>query len=730
MTIQVQKYQKEWTMFLDRLGKDYLQENPHLEEAIAMVENWISELPEGQAEKELFRIIQMNELILDELGLDEKSVILALIIRLFDNQVFAEDEVAREFGKEIAQLLLGLQKINKMDMSKTSIHAENFIQLILSISSDVRVVLLKLADLLFLVRNFEELTANKRIEIARQISQLYAPIAHRLGLYRVKTEFEEVAMKYLESQIYSEISNKLSETKTAREQYIEQFIAPLKVLLEKEGYRCQIKGRSKTIHSIWQKMSAQGVDFEEVYDLFAIRIILTGDGLNEKSNCWQVYSIVTDIYQPNPHRLRDWISSPKINGYESLHTTVIGPQGKWVEVQIRTARMDEIAEKGRAAHWRYKEGSGSKETSGYLAKIQTALTTPQKSKVPTADSAKDELYSDKIYIFTPKGDLIKLRSGATILDFAFAVHTNVGFHCTGAKVNGRICPIKHVLINGDTIEILTSAQQKPKSDWLSIAVTSKARQRIKRVLKEQEFQDSEEGKETLKRKFEQWRIKYDVTTIHRLVDHLKLKNALNLYQQVAENKVDLNAIKEFLKAKDPAEYHKERTEPVKSIENFVKSTLRQEDYLIIDETLDNVDYKLAKCCNPIFGDDVFGFVTVAEGAKIHLTTCPNAKQMMLRYPYRVVKVSWTDQHGESAIYTANIRVTGVDDIGIVNQISKVISTDMKVSMRSMNISSQDGFFSGQIGLIVQDKDHLLTIIKQIKKLKGVISVSRSDGQNN
>ncbi len=675
--------------------------------------------------KGLVRPFAIARIVLEELGLGAPSVLATLLT--FQNVIapLPEKELSGRFGESVAALVQGLRKIAGLNTSKTSIHTENFIFLLLGLSADTRVILIKLAERLHATREIEELDNSAQKELAREIADLYAPIAHRLGLYRIKTQFEEFSMKILYPEEHGDIARKLSETREDREKYIGDFNKPLITRLQKAGYECEVKGRSKSIYSIWKKMKTQGVDFDEVYDLFAIRVILNNPGNNEKADCWQVYSIVTDEYQPNPNRLRDWISTPKPNGYESLHTTVIGPEGKWVEVQIRTKRMDEIAEVGHAAHWKYKESKEGSESDDWLGRLRQSLETSLGAKPNTPDSKK-ELYSDQIFVFTPQGDLIKLRSGSVILDFAFAVHTNVGYHCTGAKVNGKIVPLRHKLVNGDQVEVLTAAQQKPTSDWLNIVKSSKARARIKRVLKEAVYQNAEEGKDTLKRKFEQWRVKYDVTTIHKLVSRFGLKNALELYQRVAENKIDLAEMKNYLRDKDPAEYLREKTLGDKSIESFKKTILQSEDYLIIDDSLDNVEYSMAKCCNPIFGDEVFGFVRVVGGTSIHRQDCPNAEQMITRYPYRILKVRWTAKHGDKAHYTVNIRISGVDDIGIVNEISKVISSDLKVNMQSMNVSSSDGFFTGLLTLVVLDKKHLDIIIRRLLKVKGVLSAKRSD----
>jgi GTP pyrophosphokinase len=723
----LQKYQNEIQRFTDSLGdgigpddRTWLTGN-----IISYIENYKGTISYQEVLKGVEYPFNISRILVTEIGLGAQSVISTVVS--FQKVIPQVDinEIEKLFGKPVAVLVQGLRKIAGLNTSKTSIHTENFIQLLHGISPDTRVILIKLAERLQLTRQIEQMEKGRREELAREVSELYAPIAHRLGLYRIKTLFEEVSMKYLHPSEYRSIARKLKESRDSREQYIAEFTKPLADKLNKAGYDCDVKGRPKSIYSIWNKMQAQAVDFEEVYDLFAIRIILKKPGANEKADCWQVYSIVTDQYQPNPNRLRDWISTPKPNGYESLHTTVIGPEGKWVEVQIRTKRMDEVAETGHAAHWRYKERKDGEDSDDWLTRIRQSLETATVER-HESQVFKRELYSDQIFVFTPQGDLIKLKSGSVILDFAFAVHTNVGLHCTGAKVNGKIVPIRHQLVNGDQVEILTSPQQKPKSDWLNIVKTSKARARIKRVLKEAEYQSSEEGKETLKRKFEQWRIKYDVTTIHKLVYRFGCENALDLYQKVADNKIELAEMRDYLREKDPAEYIKEKPAGDKSIESFKKTVLQSEDYLVIDDSLDNVDYSMAKCCNPIFGDEVFGFVRVFEGTSIHRQDCPNADQLIKRYPYRIVKVRWTDKHGDKANYTVNIRISGVDDIGIVNEISKVISSDLKVNMRGMNVNSDDGFFTGLITLVVQDKIHLDKIIRRLMKVKGVLSVKRSD----
>lgn len=696
------------------------------ERAEEYLNGFLSALPGPEAGLIRIKLTESIPIITNELGLDDTSHAACLLTVPYNNGWINAIQVKENFGTSMVTILEGLKKIERLNTSRTKINADRFIQLLLSISDDVRVILIKTGERLYEIRTIDGLPEDTRLKLAHDAGDLFAPIAHRLGLYLIKNEFEEISMKYLLPDIYRDVFRRLAETRSNRDEYIARFISPLTRELQAKGYQCDMKGRTKSIPSIWRKMVHQSVEFEEVYDLFAIRIILKNPTEHEKADCWQVYSIVTDLYQPNPNRLRDWISTPKPNGYESLHTTVIGPEGRWVEVQIRTNRMDAIAEKGHAAHWLYKENKGDAEGVEWLTEIRDALETSSDSKISLESKAKTELYSDQIYIFTPRGDLLKLSAGSTVLDFAFAVHSDVGYHCTGARVNGQMVPIRHKLVNGDLVEVTTSVQQKPKTDWLNWVYSSKAKARIKRFLKQADYQDADLGKEMLTRKLAQWRIKFEVSTIQRIVNWLNLKDALELYQQLSENKIDLASIREFLKDKAPSELIKEKLSTIKTIDSFVKTTSQSQDYLVIDDTLGNVDYKLAKCCNPIFGDEVYGFVTVKEGTKIHRVNCPNAPQMIERYPYRIVKVRWTDSHGATGGFTVNILVIGKDNIMVVNDISRLISSDLKVSMRSMNLVSKDGLFEGTYTLIVQDRPHLETIINRIKRTKGIISVRRSD----
>ena len=703
--------------------------NPELNfsaKAQAWLNSFLATVPEPEANQIRLKLSELIPIIINELGLGDISHAACLLTIPYNRNWVTATQVTESFGAVMVNILEGLKKIERLNTSRTKIHADKFIQLLLSISDDVRVILIKTGERLQEVRSIDGLPQEISLKLAHDAGDLFAPIAHRLGLYLIKNEFEEASMKHLLPDIYREVSRRLAETRSNRDEYIARFIKPLTRELLSKGYHCDIKGRTKSIPSIWRKMVHQSVEFDEVYDLFAIRIILRNATESEKSDCWQVYSIVTDLYQPNPNRLRDWISTPKLNGYESLHTTVIGPEGRWVEVQIRTQRMDAYAEKGHAAHWRYKEKTSDAEGVEWLSQIRDALETAGNTEQAEESKEKTELYSNQIYIFTPKGDLLKLSAGATVLDFAFAVHSQVGYRCTGARVNGLMVPIRHKLVNGDQVEVTTSQQQKPKTDWLNIVTSSKAKARIKRFLKQADYQDADIGKEILSRKLSQWRIKHDVSTIQRIVNWLNLKDALELYQQISDTKIDLASIREYLKDKAPSEVLKEKLATIKTVDSFVKTTSQAQDYLVIDDTLGNVDYRLAKCCNPIFGDEVYGFVTVHEGTKIHRVNCPNAPQMIERFPYRIVKVRWTDSHGAAGGFTVNVQITGNDNITVVNEISRLIASDLKVSMRSMNLVSKDGLFEGTYTLIVQDRPHLETIMNRLKRTKGIQTVRRSD----
>jgi GTP pyrophosphokinase len=574
------------------------------------------------------------------------------------------------------------------------------------------------------MRNLDAYPEDVRQNIARECSFLYAPLAHRMGLYTIKSELEDLSLKYTNKEIYKEIAEKLNETKRSREKYIDEFIAPLKEKLTAIGFPFEIKGRTKSIYSIYNKIKKSNTAFENIYDLFAIRIILDAPIEKEKIACWQAYSIVTDMYQPNPKRLRDWISIPKSNGYESLHTTVLGADGKWVEVQIRTERMDEVAEKGLAAHWKYKGIKSEHGMDEWLKNIREILENPELNAVDFMDEFKLNLYDKEVFVFTPNGDLHKLPKGATVLDFAFSIHSELGCKCVGARVNEKNVPIKYALNNGDQVQILTSPAQKPNQAWLNIVTTSKAKNKIRQALKEVEYKDAEIGRETLIRRFRNWKIDLNDGNLSRTAKKKGYKTVSDLYQDIANGKLDIHAVREAYldleKPQTPIEPEQRSAELFnKEIEQDVK-----EDVLVIGEDLKNVDFKLAKCCNPIYGDDVFGFVSIVGGIKIHRTDCPNAPQMISRFGYRIIKARWSGK-SVGSLYPITLRIVGHDDIGIVANVTSLISKEKNVLLRSISIDSNAGLFQGNITLMVSDNKDLETIIKKIKLVKGVKNVMRA-----
>jgi GTP pyrophosphokinase len=604
---------------------------------------------------------------------------------------------------------------------QASYQAENFRKLLLSLADDVRVILIKLVERLDYMRNLERVAEKERLPLASETYFLYAPLAHRLGFYNLKTELEDLAVKYLEPENYNFIAEKLKQTASSRNKLIREFSLPVKRKLDKQGFKYSIKSRTKSVHSILTKMKDQGVEFEEVYDLFAVRIIVSSKPENEKSDCWQVYSIVTDLYQPNPSRMRDWISVPKSNGYESLHTTVVGPRGKWVEVQIRSVRMDEIAEKGIAAHQKYKGLKGESGLDNWLNQMREILKSSDKEDSSFIDNIRSGLYSEEVFVFTPKGDLKQLQAGSTVLDFAFNVHTEVGASCVGAKVNGKNVTIRYVLRNGDHVSVLTSKNQKPKQDWLSFVVSSKAKTKIKQLLHEEKAKAAAEGKEVLMRRLKNWKIGFGDSVIVKLQSHYQLKTSQDLYYLIATEKIDLLDIKEVLIRPETAA-REQGLPAVQEKENIGYPPPQYADFLVIEEKIEGLDYKLSKCCNPVFGDRIFGFVTISEGIKIHRTSCPNAHNMMARYPYRVVAAKWTSTKTMPS-FKASIRITGIEDIGIVNKIADIIA-EYKVSLRSFNYNMDEGIFEGILNIMVPNNNVLQGIIKRILTIKGVLKATR------
>lgn len=667
------------------------------------------------------------EIVINEVGLGKAAILGLLFHDLVEHNLVKVSEIEDKFSTPIQPIINGMIRVKELYQKKTSLETENFRKLFLTFAEDVRVILIIIAEQLHTMRNLDFFPEESKINIARECSFLYAPLAHRMGLYAIKTELEDLSLKYTNREVYKEIAHKLNETKRSRDQYISGFITPLEEKLSELGYQFEIKGRTKSIHSIYNKIKKQNTLFENIYDLFAIRIIFDVPLDKEKTACWQAYSIVADMYQPNPKRLRDWLSIPKSNGYESLHTTVLGPQGKWVEVQIRTVRMDEVAEKGLAAHWKYK---GIKSESGmdeWLKNIREILENPELNAVDFMDEFKLNLYDKEVFVFTPSGDLHKLPKGATVLDFAFSIHSALGSKCVGARVNDRNVPIKYELNNGDQVEILTSPTQKPNAAWLNIATTSRAKNKIRQALKDIEFKDAELGRETLIRRFKNWKIEFDDGKISKLAKKKGFKTVSEFYVEIAKEKLDIFSVREAYN-----ELEKKETSPeseLRSAENFtadntsIPENLGKEDVLIIGQDLKNVDFKLSKCCNPIYGDDVFGFVAVNGGIKIHRTDCPNAPQMIQRFGYRIVKARWSGKSVGSQ-YPITLRIVGHDDIGIVTNITSLISKEKNISLRSISIDSNAGLFQGNLTIMVSNTDELESIIKKIKFVKGVKNVSR------
>ena len=671
--------------------------------------------------------LQTAAIAVKDIGLKRDSVIAILLHQSVQDGYITLEDIDNRFGKSVAKIIHGLIRIQTLYQKNPIIESENFRNLLLSFAEDMRVILIMIADRVNLMRQIRDAEDKEaQHKVAEEASYLYAPLAHKLGLYQLKRELEDLSLKYLEHDAYYLIKDKLNATKASRDAYINQFIAPVRKRLTAGGLRFHIKGRTKSIHSIWQKMKKQKCGFEGIYDLFAIRIILDAPLEKEKIQCWQAYSIVTDMYQPNPKRLRDWLSVPKSNGYECLHITVLGPEKKWVEVQIRTERMDEIAEHGLAAHWRYK---GIKEEGGlddWLASIRAALEAGDNLEV--MDQFKSDLYEKEIYVFTPKGDLLKFPKGATILDFAYHIHSKVGNQCVGGKINAKNVSLRTELHSGDTVEILTSATQKPKAEWLKIVKSSRAKAKIRLALKETQIKDGLYAKELLERRFKNKKIEIEESTMGHLLRKLGFKEVSEFYKQVADEKLDPNYIIEEYQKVYNHDHNLNQPKETESAENFEfenptnEFLKKNDDVLVIDKNLKGLDFSLAKCCHPIYGDPVFGFVTVNGGIKIHRTDCPNAPEMRKRFGYRIVKARWSGKG--SSQYAITLRVIGNDDIGIVSNITNVISKDEKIVMRSINIDSHDGLFSGNLVVLLDDNSKLNMLIKKLRTVKGVKQVTR------
>ena len=671
--------------------------------------------------------LETAEIAFDEIGLKRDAIIAIVLYTGIVAELSDITKVEKDFGRGVAQIIHGLVKVQELYKRTPVVESENFRNLLISFAEDMRVILIMIADRVNLMRQVRD-TDNEeaRLEVAQEASYLYAPLAHKLGLYKLKSELEDLSLKYLEHDAYYMIKDKLNATKKSRDSYIERFITPIQQRLEEAGLHFHMKGRTKSIHSIWQKMKKQKCNFEGIYDLFAIRIIIDSPVDKEKMQCWQAYSIVTDMYMPNPKRLRDWLSVPKSNGYESLHITVLGPENKWVEVQIRTERMDEIAEKGLAAHWRYKGIKGESGIDEWLSNIRAALEN--NDDLQLMDQFKMGLYEDEVFVFTPKGELLKFPKGANILDFAYRIHSGIGNKCVGGKINGKNVSFRAELKSGDEVEVVTQSNQTPKQEWINIVKTPRAKAKIKLALKDTIAKDTVYAKELLERRLKNRKIEFEESTIMHLIKRMGFKVATDFYKQIADEKLDVNeVIEKYVEVRD---YDQNLNAPqiTRSATEFSYDNPDEEiarnndDVLVIDRNLKGVDYSLAKCCQPIYGDPVFGFVTVSGGIKIHRTSCPNAPELRKRFGYRIVKARWS---GKSAgQYSITIKVVGNDDLGIVNNITSIISKEEKIVMRSINIDSHDSLFDGTIVVQLEDVSKLEALMKKLRTVKGVKQVSR------
>ena len=671
--------------------------------------------------------LQTALIMVEEIGLKRDAVMAILLRPSFEDGFVSASEVGEQYGESVALILRGLERIHALYKKNPVVESENFRNLLLSFAEDMRVILIMIADRVNLMRQIRNSdNQHDKIEVSQEAAYLYAPLAHKLGLYKLKSELEDLSLKYLEHDAYYMIREKLSETKQSRDAYIEKFIGPVSEKLMAAGLHFHIKGRTKSIHSIWQKMKKQKCPFEGVYDLFAIRIILDSPQELEKMHCWQVYSIVTDMYQPNPKRLRDWLSVPKSNGYESLHITVLGPDNKWVEVQIRTERMDAIAERGVAAHWRYKGVKGESGLDEWLTNIRQMLETSD--GMEAMDQFKMDLYEDEVFVFTPKGDLLKFPKGAIVLDMAYHIHSKIGNACVGARINNKVVTFRHILQSGDQVEIMTASNQKPRQEWLSLVKTSRAKAKIRLALKETQVKEGLFAKEMIERKFKNRKIEFEEPLMQQLVKKLGFKEMSDFYKQVVDGTLDTNTIIEKYLVLQQGEKVVTGDNQARSAEEFVldqsfnPNAQINDDVLVIDRNLKGLDYQLARCCNPIYGDDVFGFVTVTGGIKIHRVNCPNALEMRKRFGYRIVKARWSGKG--SSQYSITLRVIGIDDLGILNNLTSIISKDEKLVLRSVNIDSHDGLFRGNLVVMLNDTTKLDALIKKLRAVKGVKTVER------
>lgn len=678
----------------------------------------------------IFHPIAVAKIVAQGIGMDATSIAAALLHDVVeDNENYSISDIEQLFGETVAKIVDGLTKISSLDTEMdVSLQAENFRRMLLTLNDDVRVIIIKIADRLHNMQTMESMRSDKQVKIASETLYIYAPLAHRIGLYNIKTELEDLGLKYTEPEVYHDILTKIKDSKEEQDAYINEFTGVIKTTLDKEKLEYEIKGRPKSIFSIRRKMQNQGVSFDEVYDKFAVRIIYKSDPENEKFLAWKIYSIVTDHFRPNPTRLRDWISSPKSTGYEALHITVVGPKGRWVEVQIRSERMNEVAEKGFAAHYKYKEGSEKDDSLDvWVSRLQEALENHETNAVDFVEQFKLNLYSKEIFVFTPKGELKSLPKGATPLDFSFSIHSEVGMKTRGAKVNGKLVPLSHVLKSGDRVDILTSDSAKPNSNWLDYATTAKARSKIKSALKEDKKIIAEDGKEILRRKLKQLKITLNEKSVNELVSHFKLKTSLDLFYRIGIGTIDNTMLKEFASSRSNAfmSYIKNKIsrKPTLTKEEIDKDEITSKyDLLVFGKEEQKLDYKFANCCNPIPGDPVFGFLTINDGLKVHKKNCPNAVSLQSNYAYRIMIAKWIDSSQQE--FGAQIILSGIDNLGLVNDITKVISSNMHVNMKSLSFQSDDGIFSGKINVVVKNITLLKKLMDNLKKINGIDKVSR------
>ena len=727
--------EKEETLALYQKIREAIAPSLHEGDEEHMRRNMLQALETKQLQRNVFGLnpillsFQTAQLVVDEIGLKRDSVLAVLLRPSVEEGLLTVDEVHTQFGESVARILHGLHRIQELYQKNPVIESENFRNLLLSFAEDMRVILIMIADRVNLMRQIKDASNDSaKHEVSQEAAYLYAPLAHKLGLYKLKSELEDLSLKYLEHDAYYHIKEKLSETKKSRDAYIDRFIGPISERLTEAGLTFHIKGRTKSIHSIWQKMKKQKCPFEGVYDLFAIRIIIDSPVEKEKMQCWQAFALITSMYQPNPKRLRDWLSVPKSNGYESLHITVLGPEQKWVEVQIRTERMDEIAERGVAAHWRYKGVKSESGLDDWLTGIRSMLETSD--GMEAMDQFKMDLYEDEVFVFTPKGDLFKFPKGATVLDFAYHIHSKIGSSCTGARINGKVVTLRQELQSGDQVEIMTSSNQKPKQDWLNIAKTSRAKSKIRLALKETQVKEGLFAKETLERKFKNRKLEMEDSVMQVLIRKLGFKEVSDFYRQVANGELDVNTIIERYVELQQGDQPVTGNNVAQTAADFVLDDSKlptanaklADDVLVIDRNLKGIDYQLARCCQPIYGDKVFGFVTINGGIKIHREDCPNAPELRKRFGYRIVKAKWSGK-GTSQ-YAITLRIIGNDDIGIVNNLTNIISRDEKLVLRSINIDSHDGLFSGNLTIMIDDNTRLEALIKKLRTVRGLKHVER------